>query len=170
MKPRVYRHLASSILASVLIGCIPSWYERSDDQLEPNNSFSQATQLTAGAIYHARANQGDADFFRIDITDMIPLNVKISDRGLEHCPTLSVYSADRTLLHRSKVSCSGAKIEDEITRTGITLKRVGNDYQLTIVPTSSDTYYLSIVEGGQADNVLPFSWDYSVTLESTQKH
>jgi len=135
---------------------------RPDDDLEPNDSFEQATRLTLGSPVEARANQDDPDVFVVTAGGGL-LGFYLDDRGLENCPVFQVHDAARVeLVGQDPTHNCGP---DGTRLAGGATFAAGADggYLISVPVAATADVYLTILEDSEADNLAPFSWDYRLT-------
>jgi hypothetical protein len=161
---------AVTILTLSLVGgmlsCRPS--ARPDDALEPNDDFEHATILTAGQAVTARANQWNADVFAFNCEAKGTIVFSLQSLGHEDCAAFTVTGPNGEILYQdSGTSCSdrGPWEKPAMQAEGVKFTEVKDfGYEIDVPANTVGTYFLQIVERSQADNILPFSWDYRLTV------
>jgi len=156
-------------LFAVLVGaessCRPG--EREDDAFEPNDDVSQATPLSPGVAIEARINQGNADYYCLDVGDPGTVTFSFESRGLEDCSIYEVVAPDGTILHADhEVLCSSPRGADTTDRVAIEAPG-GGSHTIRVTVDDAGLYCVGVRELGMADNLLPFSWDYSLVATTT---
>ena len=144
---------------------------RPDDGLEPNDTAAQATRLQIGSAIEARANQGNPDVFVFDVAASQAIVIELQSRGLENCPGFTlvgpgeeVLFADRTARCRrvGPPATQKASVDFEIFADG--------SYRFRSVAEMAGPHYLTVLEGGDADNVFSYSWDYRITASAVSRY
>ncbi|UCF34324.1 MAG: hypothetical protein JSV78_03280 [Phycisphaerales bacterium] len=161
------RFVSSSLLMTLVVfmllagGCRTT---RPDDALEPNNDFQTATRLTSGQPVDGRANEGNPDVFAIDATAGQNISYRLEDRGLEDCAAFTVTGPGNVILYRDGHFFCGRGPAPETIADGVTFNEVPDfGYELRVPAATAGTYFLTIEELGQADNLFKYSWDYRLT-------
>ncbi len=141
-----------------------------EDALEPNDAPEQATSLSLDTPLTARAVQGNADVFAIDLeivggTTLARLQFEFENLGGDdECATFTVTAPDGSTLYRdTNPFCSRAFYEVDQVPSATLEIRPDEGYTLTVPAESSGRYLLTVNERGQVDNVFDFFWDYRVT-------
>lgn len=132
-----------------------------DDDLEPNDTLEQATELTEQTPVEARSHQGNPDVFKIEVGDNEVLTFDLKSLGGENCPAFTItHSNDQVLYADARASCS--RVGPPKTHDSSVVFEIFRDdgYQFRIQETISGYYYLTIIEGSAADNIFSFNWDY----------
>jgi hypothetical protein len=156
----VNRSLVAALVL-VLAGC-RSACARDDDGLEDNDTFQQATKLEVDKPIDGRANEDDPDVFVVDAPEGKTLTFALTSRGLEegYADFCLFYGDEQALLF------DGSRWHDcapEGTQRATDIATVTQDGRDFVVATHRPgRYFLSIIQGGEADNQLPFSWDYTI--------
>jgi len=167
--PRKTGRLGLLALAMLWMGC-PRLLARSDDSFEPNDDLAHASPLTAGQAVTGRANQGNADVFSLQ---EVPAGKRILFRleslGLENCPAFTVTGpGDQVLYRDDSYRCSrgrDSRPQPAQSVEGAALAVVQTGYELRVPAATAGTYFLTINEQGEADNMFPLGWDYRLTAE-----
>lgn len=156
------------LLASSLI-LISSCTPREDDKLEPNDTKKQATLIHIGKPIKARANQRNPDFFKIHVKQGKLLQFELKSLGLEDCPKFRLIDPNNRILYSDKRLYACGRMQGPGTELEGTRFEVisGFGYKLQTKIEHFGFYYLIVTEGGHADNIFPYSWDYE--LKATVK-
>src|SRR5262249_44808538 len=85
--------------ALALPGC-KSMTQRQDDRHEPNDTRETAVILSAGQAVEGRANQGNPDFFTVDVPAGRKVKFTIENRGLEDCAAFTVIGPNEAMLYK----------------------------------------------------------------------
>jgi hypothetical protein len=150
----------AAAFAASLGGCFDA---RPDDGMEPNDDLASATPLVLGAYVDGRANQGDPDVFSVAVPAGETLYFALKDRGLEDCAGFTVATSTTDIVYQDTYqSCSHSSLDEPIMNGAVRADIEGFGYEIEIASTVAATYFLTILEHGTADNVAPFSWDYSI--------
>ena len=162
------RRLGLLALAMLWMGC-PRVLARSDDAFEPNDDFAHASPLTAGQAVKGRANQGNLDVFSLQAGAGKRILFRLESLGLENCPAFTVTGpGDQVLYRDDSYRCSkgrNSKPQPAQSVEGAALTTVQNGYELRVPAATAGTYFLTVDEQGEADNMFPLSWDYQLTAE-----
>ncbi len=151
-----------TIAATFSLGGCP----RPDDALEPNNTIASATPLSAGVPVTARVLQSTNDVFSIEASAGQIVLFRMESVGPEVCPLFTATGPDGTVLYKEpETNCRGfGTIEPEIQVAGSSLTIVQDvAFELRVSADTSGLYFITITEGGYADNIFTFSWDYRLT-------
>lgn len=156
------RRLALPLATLLLTGCV---HARDDDALEPNDDFAKATRLSPGDAVEGRANQSNPDVFVVAAGPDQLLVFALEDLQYEKCPAFRVHGpGGRELLGQDPSSNCSVPASETRLEPGVVLREQDNgDYEIEIPATVAGDYFLTIIEGSEADNIAPFSWDYRVT-------
>ncbi len=156
------RRLALPLATLLLTGCV---HARDDDALEPNDDFAEATRLSPGDAIEGRANQGNPDVFVVAAGPDQSLVFALADLQYENCPAFRVHGPDgRELLGQDPSSNCSVPASETRQEPGVVLRELENgDREIEIPAAVEGDYFLTIIEGSEADNIAPFSWDYRVT-------
>ncbi len=159
------RHRAV-LIAAVVLALLASGCLRPDDLLEPNNNVALATALQVGQIVEARANQGDPDVYKIAARRGQSLHFKLQSRGLEECPGFRLEDPRNQVLFKTQARCRRVGHQAPEKAAGVTWQ-TGADfgYRLSTTAEIDGFYYLIILEGSDADNLFPYSWDYRLVVD-----
>lgn len=158
-RPILALGLAAAFAAS-LTGCVGP---RPDDALEPNDDLASATPLVLGEYVDGRANQDNPDVFSVEVPAGETLYFALKDRGLEDCAGFVVQTSETDILYEDTYqSCSHTSLDVPVTNGAARTDIEGFGYEIEIASTVAGTYFLTVLEHGEADNVAPFSWDYSI--------
>ncbi len=140
---------------------LSSCNRRPDDALEPNDTPAQATAITVGVSIEARANQSNPDVFKIDVAENQTLTFELESLGLEECPKFILTGPNGVLYADALPTSCHRMVSPDIHEEDVdfeVIERFG--YRLRTKAKVAGIYYLTIIEGSQADNIFPFSWDY----------
>ena len=82
----------------------------------------------------------------------------------EECPKFTLTGPDGVLYADAfPTSCHRIATPD-VHEEGVDFETLENfGYRLRIKAKVAGIYYLTVIEGHQADNIFPFSWDYRLT-------
>ncbi len=149
-------------LLLALAGC-RSACMRDDDSLEANDWLDEATPMRLGEPIEARANEGDPDAFVVEVPAGRTLVWEATHRGKENNAGFDLYGPGFARIEWERADAGAF--------AGATFEGVTNPdkhwqyatYRFRVTPTREGRYYMIITEHGQADNMLPFSWDYRLT-------
>lgn len=148
------------LIAAAVSGC----WARPDDALEPNDSAAQATPLEPGVALSARANQGNPDVFAVRAEAGRTLLITLESLGLEECPAFRLDDPHgRTLYADAYARCRRVG-GPAVQQAGVTFEHAPGVYRLRVAETTAGTYLLQVLEGGDADNLSPYSWDFRVRV------
>ena len=150
------------IAVGLCIGGCP----RPDDLFEPNDTTATATPLVPGKPITARVAQFTNDVFTIEVSAGQTVLFRIESLDFEVCPLFSATGPDETILYKEPLtSCRDFEpIEPEVQIDGASLTIFPNKaFELRIPAEKEGRYFLTIFEGGHADNVFSYSWEYRVT-------
>ena len=163
---RTTRTTLSSLLGLVLLAGCPG--PREDDALEPNDNFEQATRIELGEAVEGRANQDNPDVFVVAVEAGVSLEFSLEDRGLENCPSFQVHDPNELELLGQDPS-SDCLPDETRTVEGASFEETGEGgYRIVVSAELAGDYYLTIIEGSEADNIAPFGWDYRLTASLVQ--
>jgi len=136
-----------------------------DDNLEPNDTLEQATELTRQTPVEARSHQDNPDVFKIEVGDDEVLTFDLESLDGENCPGFTItHSNDQVLYADAGARCRRVgppKTHDSSVEFEI-LRDYG--YQFRIPMTIPGYYYLTIIEGSNADNMFRYHWDYRLVV------
>lgn len=139
---------------------------RPDDGFEPNDTIASATVLTAGVPVTARVLQSTNDVFSIEASAGETVLFRMESLAPEVCPLFTATGPDGTILYKEpETYCRDFRtIEPEIQVDGSSLTIVRDvAFELRVPAAISGPYFITIFEGGHADNVFTYSWDYRLT-------
>ncbi|MCK5358509.1 MAG: hypothetical protein KAJ48_08955 [Elusimicrobiales bacterium] len=147
----------------IISGCKKT---RSDDALEPNDTFQLATELTAGKVLAGRAKQENIDIFSFKCEAMREIVFSLQSIGLEDCAEFTVTGPGGDILYQDEGSFCDSPRELAMRVNGVKLEEIKNfGYKIYVPAKKSGKYFLSISERGRPDNIYPFSWDYKIKAE-----
>ena len=161
MAVRKRRNRLPVVTVSALAGLCVGGCPRPEDGLEPNNSFETATTLIPDVLVEGRVGQGNPDVFAVASTAGQTIVFDLTNLGGEDCAAFTVTAPDATVLYDDgNITCDPFRVP-QIQVPGASLQRRGEaGYVLRVPAERQGTYFLTLTERGQADNIFTFSWDY----------
>ena len=161
------RILEKILSAALIVGlCSCSRCPRPEDDLEPNDTFEEATPLTEGEPVEGRVVEDNLDVFSFAVDAAGTLRYTLESRAEdEHCATFVVTGpADVTLFDEDYFECPPfQRVETHASGATLTSDLAG-DYVLLVPAATTGTYYLTLEELAQSDNQFAFSWDYRLVV------
>jgi len=138
------------------------------DQLEPNDSPEEATEIFKGESVEAGADLRNPDFFRINIDSPQDVVLKFMDRGgYPHSATFGVWGPDETTLIANYVQMKESDNMDDFSGS--------IDYiydaegfitgHLVKFPADSPGEYIIKIQTFGSNHICYFSWHYLLTYQ-----
>ena len=169
LKDTLLSSLSAALLMSSLLflpACDFFFPPAPNDALEPNNSLAEATILEFDTPLKARSVQGDPDVFLVSLEASSTVIFKVATVADDNKGRLSftVTDADGFLFEGRPENCRVARSSEN---AGVTLspEAVANACYLRLSVSKAGTYYLTLIDRGEADNIFPTHWDYQVEAE-----
>jgi hypothetical protein len=159
----------TTVLGILLLSSVAGCPKPPDDGFEPNNSLAQATELTLDSDFKARAVQGNPDVLSITLNERIgnesrQLEFDLSTIGGELCPAFIVTAPDGSMPYQDTHHFCSRAFATPITLPGASLTQQDDgSFILGVLAPDAGTYFLTIDEKGEADNVFDYVWSYQVT-------
>lgn len=139
---------------------------RPDDLFEPNDTFATATPLEPGVPITASVAQSTTDVFAIEATAGQTVVFRIESLDFEVCPLFSATGPDGTVLYEEPLTrCRRFDpVEPTVQVGGSSLTIIRDEaFELRVPAASDGPYFITILEGGEADNIFDFNWAYRLT-------
>lgn len=162
----LFRNMRVAMSVITLGMCLGTGCPRPDDTFEPNDTIATATPLEPGVPITASVAQRNIDVFGVEAMAGQTVLFRIEDLDFEVCPIFSAANSDGTILYEEPVMlCRGfASIDPTIQVEGSSLTIIQNEaFELRIPAATDGRYFISIYEGGMADNIFTFNWSYRLT-------
>jgi hypothetical protein len=150
-------------LAFVLASC-RSMLARGEDAFEDNDSLERATALAFDTPIEGEAHEEDPDVFSVELAAAGELVWTLESLGHEDCAALAVFAPGGEVLYRDARSRCGHGGRPSASTSSVTIERRGTIDYVTVRADRTGRYGLEILELGQADNELPFSWSYRLRV------
>ncbi len=157
------------VTAGLCLGGCP----RPDDLFEPNDTTATATPLEPGVPITASVAQSTSDVFAIEVMAGQTVLFRIESLDFEVCPLFSAIGPDGTILYEEPLTrCrSFDVIEPNVQVEGSSLTIIPDEaFELRIPAATNGRYFITIFEGGEADNIFNYNWAYrlTATLEAAE--
>ena len=161
-----YLRIAQFGLLVVTSGLCLGGCPRPDDSFEPNDTLATATPLEPGVPITASVAQSTQDVFAIEASVGQTVLFRIESLEFEVCPLFSAAGPDGTILYEEPLTrCRHFDpIEPTVQVEGSSLTIIRDEaFELRVPATSDGLYFITILEGGEADNIFDFNWSYRLT-------
>jgi hypothetical protein len=144
-----------------------------DDVFEPNDTFEQATQLALETEFNARVVQDNPDVLSLTLDESGDNNRQIEFDLVtvsgEECPAFIVTAPNGSTLYQDTNHFCSRAFATPISAAGAVLTQPGDGtFSLRVPALTAGTYFLTIEEKGQVDNVFDYVWFYQVTAHVVQ--
>lgn len=138
---------------------------RTNDPLEPNDTWETATPLISGVEVQATVGQDNQDVFAIEAPAGKTVVFKLTGRGHEDCPEFTVMGPKEQVLYQDqRAFCGDPALMAQTQAKGVAVSgKKGSGYELRVPAAEAGKYYLQIQERKKPDNMFSYSWDYSLT-------
>ena len=160
-----FRNMRVALLV-ITVGLCLGGCPRPDDLLEPNDTLATATPLEPGIPITASVAQSTNDVFTVEAMAEQTVLFRIESLDFEVCPMFSATGTDGTILYEEPLTrCRRFDpIDPTIQVEGSSLTIIRDEaFELRIPAAIDGNYFITIFEGGEADNIFDYNWAYRLT-------